>query len=48
MWNTLSLRYEVEGKKPAKEIEKGAMTGTGGNPGDTVLEARLRNYFRKE
>lgn len=48
MWSTLSLRHDVEGKKPAKEIEKGAITGIGGNPGDTVLEAKLRKYFKKE
>lgn len=48
MGSTLSLRHDIEGKKPAKEIEKGAITGTGGIPGDTVLEAKLRKYVKKE
>lgn len=48
VWSTPLLRHEVQGKKPAKEIEKGEITGTRGKPVDTVLEAKLRKCFKKE
>lgn len=48
IWNTPSLTYEVEGKKPANEIRKEADTGMEGKPGDSVLEAKLRKYCKKE